>query len=47
MDKSWIDMPSNTIEYLDGLNKFLDFTFEFRSIKGKIRCPCPRCHYNK
>jgi len=29
MDKSWIDMPRNTTEYLDGLNKFLDFAFEY------------------
>ena len=47
MDKSWIDMPRNTTKYLDGLNKFLDFAFEFRSINDTIRCPCPRCHCNK
>jgi len=40
-------MPQNTIEYLDGLNRFLDFAFEFRFVNGTIRCHCPRCHYNK
>ncbi|XP_057426339.1 uncharacterized protein LOC130719747 [Lotus japonicus] len=47
MDKSWIDMPRNTTEYLDGLDKFLDFAFEKRSVDGVIRCPCPKCRCKK
>ncbi|KAJ1428100.1 Transposase-associated domain [Sesbania bispinosa] len=47
MDKSWIDMPRNTYAYLNGLDKFLDFAFEKRSVNGAIRCPCPICHFNK
>jgi len=27
MNKSWIDMPRNTPQYMDGLNKFFDFSF--------------------
>ncbi|RDX86763.1 hypothetical protein CR513_31867, partial [Mucuna pruriens] len=47
MDKSWIDIPRNTVKYLDGLNKFLDISIENRSINGAIRCPCSKCHCNK
>ncbi|KAK7306021.1 hypothetical protein VNO77_43935 [Canavalia gladiata] len=47
MDKSWIDMPRNTDEYLDGLDKFLDFAFENGSINDTIRCPCHKCRFNK
>ncbi|KAJ1402610.1 Transposase-associated domain [Sesbania bispinosa] len=47
IDKSWIDMPRNAFEYLNGLDKFLDFAFEKRSVNGAIRCPCPICHFNK
>ncbi|XP_061363146.1 uncharacterized protein LOC133306783 [Gastrolobium bilobum] len=47
MDKSWIDMPRNSVEYLHGLDKFLDFAFEKRSINGAIKCPCPKCGFNK
>ena len=47
MDKTWIDMPRNTIQYMEGLNKFLDFAFDKRSVEGRIICPCPRCKFNK
>ncbi|XP_061359254.1 uncharacterized protein LOC133303366 [Gastrolobium bilobum] len=47
MDKSWINMPRNSVEYLCGLDKFLDFAFEKRSINGAIKCPCPKCRFNK
>ncbi|RDX89558.1 hypothetical protein CR513_28701, partial [Mucuna pruriens] len=40
-------MPQNTVKYLDGLNKFLDFAFENQSVNDAIRCPCPKCHCNK
>jgi len=40
-------MPRNKTEYLDGLNKFLDFAFEYRSVNGTRMCPYLRCHHNK
>ena len=43
-DKEWIFMPRTTPEYDNGLQRFLDFAFEHRSIDGKfIKCPCPEC----
>lgn len=48
IDKSWIKKPRNTPEYADGLNKFLDFAFQHRSIEGRtIKCPCPKCGIKK
>jgi len=47
MDKSWIDMPRNTPQYMDRLNKFLDFAFANSGVKGKIVCPCQKCNFNK
>jgi len=47
MDKSWIDMPRNTPQYMDGLNKFLDFAFANSGVRGKIVCPCQKCNFNK
>ncbi|XP_068503999.1 uncharacterized protein [Phaseolus vulgaris] len=47
MDKSWINMPRNTCQYMDGLNKFLDFAFANKSVEGKIICPCPKCNLKK
>ena len=47
LDKSWIDLPRNTQQYMDGLNKFLDFAFANKSVEGKIICPCPKCNLNK
>lgn len=35
MDKSWIDMPRNTLEYMEGLNKFLDFAFANNGVRGR------------
>ena len=32
MDKSWIDKPQN----IEGLNKFLDFTFADQSVDSKM-----------
>jgi len=29
-------MPQNTCQYMDGLNKFLDFAFANKSVEGKI-----------
>nr|XP_007154267.1 hypothetical protein PHAVU_003G104300g [Phaseolus vulgaris]ESW26261.1 hypothetical protein PHAVU_003G104300g [Phaseolus vulgaris] len=47
MDKSWINMPRNTCQYMDGLNKFLDFAFANKTIEGKIIFPCPKCNLKK
>jgi len=44
LDKSWIDLPRNTQQYMDGLNKFLDFAFANKSVEGKIICPCRKCN---
>ncbi|CAL1412023.1 unnamed protein product [Linum trigynum] len=47
MDKSWISMPRNTPEYVQGLNKFLDFAFERNSGIDHILCPCRKCGFKK
>ncbi|XP_020972966.1 uncharacterized protein LOC110269463 [Arachis ipaensis] len=48
INKSWIGKPRTTHEYKDGLNKFLDFAFEHRSLAGRqIKCPCPVCGFCK
>lgn len=51
IDKSWISKPRNTVEYADGLAKFLDFAFMHKSIEGrggcKIVCPCSNCGCKK
>ncbi|PKA45796.1 hypothetical protein AXF42_Ash018347 [Apostasia shenzhenica] len=46
MDKTWITKPKNSREYLDGVEKFLNFAFENGSINGMIRCPCRTCYNN-
>ena len=47
IDKSWIAKPRNTTEYLDGLDKFLDFAFANGSVGDAIKCPCPKCGFVK
>ena len=47
MDKSWIRKPRNTLEYVAGLNGFLDFAFEHNSGSNSIICPCDKCGFNK
>ncbi|CAI0420151.1 unnamed protein product [Linum tenue] len=47
MDKSWIRIPRNTPEYVQGLNKFLDFAFERNSGIDHILCPCRKCGFKK
>ena len=47
MDKSWIEMPRNTPQYMEGLNTFLDFSFANSSVRGEIVCPCLKCNFNK
>ncbi|XP_052119008.1 uncharacterized protein LOC107493943 [Arachis duranensis] len=45
IDKSWITKPRGSVEYRDGLNRFLDFTFANSSSDGMIHCPCPLCGF--
>ena len=47
IDKSWIAKPRNTTEYLNGLEKFLDFAFANSSIRDAIKCPCSKCGFQK
>lgn len=47
MNRSWIGMPRNTLEYLVGLNQFLDFAFTNGVVGDKIKCPCPKCGFEK
>ncbi|KAL6564873.1 hypothetical protein OROMI_016323 [Orobanche minor] len=43
MDKTWMNLPRNSVEYEYGLRGFLDFAFSRSSRNGKILCPCKRC----
>ena len=48
IDKSWIGKSRNTLEYAEGLRKFLNFAFQHRSIDGHvIKCPCLKCGFRK
>ncbi|XP_061358361.1 uncharacterized protein LOC133302572 [Gastrolobium bilobum] len=47
MDKSWIKKPQNSIEYDEGVRRFIDFGFQHSSIEGKILCPCSPCGFRK
>jgi len=47
MGKSLIDMSRNIPKYMEGLNKFLDFTFCNNGVRRKIICPCQKCKFNK
>ena len=39
MDKPWINMPRNTPKYMEGLNKFLDFSFANNGMMGEDYMP--------
>ena len=47
LDKSWISLLRSSPQYLVGLNHFLDFNFMRGSVRGKIRCPCEKCKFDK
>ncbi|KAF7835390.1 hypothetical protein G2W53_010249 [Senna tora] len=47
MDKSWITKSRVSSEYVEGLNKFLDFAFANTITKGLIKCPCIRCGFRR
>ncbi|KAL6658581.1 hypothetical protein ACP70R_004167 [Stipagrostis hirtigluma subsp. patula] len=40
---NWMNLPRTTIEYRDGVNKFIDYAFSNSARAGKIRCPCDEC----
>lgn len=46
MDKSWIDKPFDSSEFVSGFTYFLSFAIQKASIDGRIRCPCRKC-YNR
>ena len=44
MDKSWIDLPSRAyMQYIEGVDKFLDFAFANIVGDTRIYCPCKKC----
>ncbi|XP_025661460.1 uncharacterized protein [Arachis hypogaea] len=47
MDRTWIEKPRTTKEYMDGIIGFLDFAFARATISDRICCPCPRCVFGK
>ncbi|CAN1852204.1 hypothetical protein LINPERHAP1_LOCUS40555, partial [Linum perenne] len=44
MDKSWMNKPRSSVEYMNGLNNFLEFAFGSPNCRDeKILCPCKKC----
>ena len=44
-NKGWIKLNIQaSIEYLKGINDFLEFSFSYSKNKNTIRCPCCRCN---
>ena len=44
MDKSWIDLPSRAcMQYIEGVENFLDFAFTNIISDTRIYCPCKKC----
>ena len=43
MDKTWMDMPRQTDEYIKGVGSFLEFAFSNSAKGNKILCPCKVC----
>ncbi|KAK2660450.1 hypothetical protein Ddye_006983 [Dipteronia dyeriana] len=44
MDKSWIDLPSKAcMQYIEWVDKFLDFAFANIIGDTRIYCPCKKC----
>ncbi|CAN0843611.1 hypothetical protein LINGRAHAP2_LOCUS3939, partial [Linum grandiflorum] len=42
MDKSWIRAPRHTLEYHNGVQKFMDFAISNALDGVNILCPCPK-----
>ena len=47
MDKNWIRARRMTSEYLQGVETFLDISFERVGREGLILCPCKKCVYGR
>ena len=44
IDKSWMEIEyRKDIEYINGVDSFLEFAFEKLTIGQKIHCPCLKC----
>ncbi|XXG86159.1 hypothetical protein AAC387_Pa11g1107 [Persea americana] len=43
MDKSWMQKSKVSLDYLNGVKKFLDFAFDHTTNGDKIQCPCIKC----
>ena len=43
MVKRWIDKNRRFVEYITGIENFLDFTFANAEDRNMIVCPCNRC----
>ncbi|KAJ8428068.1 hypothetical protein Cgig2_024135 [Carnegiea gigantea] len=46
MDSSWIELPNDHLDYLDGAVKFIKLAKE-NLVEGRTRCPCRRCKVDK
>ena len=46
MDSSWIELPNDHPDYLDGAVKFIKLAKE-NLVEGRTRCPCRRCEVDK
>ncbi|KAJ8429406.1 hypothetical protein Cgig2_025593 [Carnegiea gigantea] len=46
MDSSWIELPNDHPDYLDGAVKFIKLAKE-NLVEGRTRCPCRRCKVDK
>ncbi|XP_016192398.1 uncharacterized protein LOC107633273 [Arachis ipaensis] len=47
IDKSWIKRPRNSLEYAQGVSRFIEFAFAHHSADGTIICPCSACAFKK
>ncbi|XP_025628707.1 uncharacterized protein [Arachis hypogaea] len=47
LDKSWIKRPRNSLEYAQGVSRFIEFAFAHHSADGTIICPCNACAFKK
>ena len=46
MDKTWILKPKTSLEYLNGVEHFLDFAVAKSDEGEEILCPCVKCRNN-
>ncbi len=43
MDKSWVNAPRFSKQFMNGVDNFLKFVIKNSKLEGKIYCPCRRC----